>query len=95
LSFEWVKNYVDIKGLAGEIMKLAKNVKIEGIDENPETILTALVLDEVKFQVISYIIDEKYREAKLELEKARLKKDLEKTNQWVKLYKEKLKKPKK
>ena len=90
-EFDWVEKYVDIKGLAEEIIKRAKKLKIKGVSVEPKGLLAVVALDEIRFRIMETIANIEYREAKLKLEKKKAENAVEKAEQWKKIYEEKLK----
>jgi len=75
-ELDWVEKYVDIKGLAEEVIRESERVKVQGITIDSKGLLVIVALDEIRVRILSAIADMEYREAKLKLEKAKAERAL-------------------
>jgi len=68
-EFRWIEKYVDIKGLTGEIVKRAKDIRMHGDLMEKVEFYTAQVLDEIATQVVDNAPDTEYWKAQSRPEK--------------------------
>ena len=57
-EFEWLKDYVDVEGLAKSVLKKSKDIKIEGVQIKPDAVLQQIIMDEINLALSFFVIKE-------------------------------------